>query len=226
MIFFFISHSFASLKGELVPEGNKDLRLADTGTNKLRWVAKTDLGSNKDLSIVEYDRDKKYLKVNGKELCTKIFSKEIQFCDNKYVYTKWEPLAEDGRFKFKTEDGYCLSVGKKMDSFNSVILSKCKAQNIYQRFKYEKNEDEKGRIETIKNDYDEGSPVILNMALKAYEKDTPVEVIIKDKKDGFKRVNTTIGELNTLFAFNHNAEPINHDMLVDTTKLNQQSEEY
>jgi hypothetical protein len=218
LVIFSILHDVFTLTGELIPEGDRNLRLAETRTNELKFAEKSDIGNSKNSDLMEYDSVTKSIKVNGKTICSTYAKRELGFCSDKYLFAKWEREAEAGKYKFRTDDNMCLTVGKKTDTFSPAIIIKCNKNDLFQRFQYEKNESDGSPIEAIKNDYEEGGTVILNMALKAYDDDTNVEVIIHDSKDGNKRINTTVGEMNTLYAFNHNTEPINHDMLVDSTK--------
>ncbi|WUR02371.1 ricin B lectin (RBL3c) [Vairimorpha necatrix] len=211
-----------SFSGLLESDSKPDYFLQDAGNNSLGWISKDD--SNKEANktlLVEYDAIKKSITLNGKKICVDSTNSTVKFCDNNYVFSRWETDAEDGKFKFRTESDLCLSVGKKDKSFNSAIVTTCKAQNKNQRFQYEK--DTEDRIETIKNDYDEGGVVLLKMTLKAYNDDVPVEIIVHDDKDGNKRINSTIGELKSLINTNTTAETLNHDVLVDSTKRNMKS---
>ncbi|KAF9764387.1 hypothetical protein NGRA_0603 [Nosema granulosis] len=204
--------------GTLAPYKSSNLRLSIMADNSLRFIDPLKNNNKNDSDLVSIEPDKFRISLRDKPIC-KVDENEplVSTCVDKVRFIDWAPTGEDGFWKFRTDNDYCLTAGgfdKKTKGY-FVHAIKCDQNNINQKFKFTPISKKNTPLFADQIDeYGEGNILEFHKIVSDLTKDKPVLITVKDDT-GDKHYRTTSKELNSLFAPGNQGKLMDHDFLVD-----------
>lgn len=204
--------------GTLSPYKTPNLHLSIMTDNSLRFIDPVKNVTQKNNDLVTIDPDKFRISLDDKPIC-KVDEIEplVSTCVDKVRFIDWTGIGEDGFWKFKTDNDYCLTVGgldKKTKGY-FVHAIKCNPNNINQKFKFSSTSKRNSPLYADQIDeYGEGNILEFHKLVTDTNKNRQVLITVKDEKSD-KHYKTDTNKLNTLFSPGNHGKLLDHDFLVD-----------